>query len=88
MCDCNRAVPAAQIGDCVLERADEISKKARQLHALLAAMSTPTQDELAPTTVADGLWLAMDLAEGIFESAVGFPLQFRERGAEVANGTH
>jgi hypothetical protein len=69
---------------------DEITKKARQLHALFMALSTPTDDTLSPTTVSDALWLAMDLAEGIFEAAVGFPLALQPAGCqcEVHDGTH
>ncbi len=69
---------------------DEITKKARQLHALLIAMSTPTEEELSPTTVADGLWLALDLAEGIYQCAAGFPLKLIPAGCrcEASHGAH
>lgn len=69
---------------------DEITKKARQLHALFMALSTPTDDTLSPTTVSDALWLAMDLTEGIFEAAIGFPLALQPAGCrcEALHGSH
>ena len=53
--------------DSTRARTDGIETKTRQLRALLLALSTPTDDPLAPNIMDDALWLAIDLSDEILK---------------------
>lgn len=90
MCECS-AGPAVRQTRPHLDMVDEITKQARQLHALLLALTGEhgINTSLPTGAVADGMWLAMDLAAAIFERASGFPLLDPNVPQEEArHGTH
>lgn len=92
MCDCS-AVPAVAQTEDIIDLLDTVASKARQLEAILIALSTPAEEELTAETRNNVLWCAIDLSGDILSSALRIHLRYAPPpGAppqgEVAHGAH